>query len=227
MLNLPFFILLVVCLVVVGIYTVQLNTENRTKAEDLGPYCDNPPDCCNQIASSGDPMQCDWPWRKYCRPSQCNIPEGVNRQRCGVAYKEKWPYGCVCKPPPGVTVIPDPNPVIYDNFQSSCPDVSTPTLRPSPISIPTEVPTQIILPTTILPTQIPPTQAAQIVVVSPTNSPVNQVVTVFPTAYTAPLPTAIPTPTSVPVLETIGSNIGDFWQKTKESFLKFISVVLP
>ncbi len=229
----------------------------RTQAsvEDDQKYCVNQPSCCNDIIKqfnqhggdisdlpdSDQPYHaCDWPIRGYCQLSICNQLPGGKKYRgecgwywifhdkggnsAGLGTNTPNGYGCMIgdtestmRPkygPDGSTIAPP-----------------TPTSLPLPTPLPTAIPTVVISPTSI-PTQVPlatvmPTSIPTMVY--PTNPPqVYPTTFVLPTVYVPP-PTAtlIPTPTSVPVIKIIGNNLGDFLQRTKESIIQFLTVVLP
>ncbi|MCL4338523.1 hypothetical protein M1271_02445 [Patescibacteria group bacterium] len=226
----------------------------RASIEDDQKYCVNQPSCCNdiitQLNAKGDITDlpdgeqpyhaCDWPIRGYCQMSICNqLPAGKKyRGECGwywifhdangnsyhLGTNTPDGYGCMIgdteasmRPkygPDGSTIAPP-----------------TPTSLPLPTPLPTAIPTVVISPTSV-PTQTPlatvmPTSIPTIVY--PTNpSQVYPTTFVLPTVYVPP-PTAtlIPTPTSVPVIKIIGNNLGDFLQRTKESIIQFLTIVLP
>lgn len=160
----------------------------------LGNYCVKEPECCSHGA--GD---CCWAERKYCSPSSC---AGVGN-RCGAAWVEDWPFGCVNDPtlapaqPPPPTAVP-PTQIPPTGIPATVVPTTVPTQKVfiSPLPTPTQyylpTPTFFIFPTSArtYPTQIP----------QPTNNPVFYP---SPTQYlpgsSQPYQTVIPGQTIVPV----------------------------
>lgn len=111
------------------------------------------PDCCVELAKTGDPFACGWPDRGYCLDSQCaSIPEDVVKQRCG-APKHSWCDLCTSNKCPGFggnpivsakpTVLPtspfypSPSPIQPSTFPSMFPTNTPPLYSTGPSVNPT------------------------------------------------------------------------------------------
>lgn len=192
------------------------------------------PVCCGNIQRTGDPKQCDWPWRGWCFPGECStIPGDVSRERCAAPRgvycdrcKENGCYNTVSptSPPPTSTPtasIPSPT----DNLQPTT--SNNPTVNPTSYNRPTEPlytvtpppyssPTRPYIPNPIPTYYFPPTGS-----ISSTNPSSGPQPT---TSNTKPI---INLPNPEPVIRKIINDTGILMQKIKNSLEDFFRVVLP
>ena len=207
-LSLSLFAVLLAVTVVVSAFSSKYTADTRVRADDLSPWCDAPHDCCKKLAQTGNPDACMWPERKYCTQTQCStIPAGRDVKRCGLAYIEAYPYGCIGRPTGGfpgspktatadVTSVPVPS----DYFS------------PTPISGVSPVPSVFVFPT-IVPS---PTGVTGPIFISITISPTDKLL----------LPTAIsPTVSKERGKET--PKFGLILVSLKDAIMKFILTYLP
>jgi hypothetical protein len=246
-------IIIAALIILVISYKLNQSQDIRSRAEDDDPnfcqnHCKDPtcrgkPDfydeeCCLRIQQTGDPFECPWPQRGWCMPEHCNIPEGVNRQRCA-SPREGWCNKCRERKCPGFASNPTSIP---PTVSSSTPTVIIPSTVPPVItSIPTIIPTDIsVISPSLIPTQniwpsnpISPTRYLY-----PTESQINN-----PTQYLSPtiipsiyypspvLPTATPTPIprkfSFPNILPTKEKVDNFLEGLKKSVVEFIFSVLP
>ncbi len=84
--------------VVVGLTVVRVQNEKSTLPRPKAD-CQQPPGCCNRIASGGGFDSCGWSDRGWCTPSQCSGSDGLPRPNCAynsTTGQAQGPANCNC-----------------------------------------------------------------------------------------------------------------------------------